>query len=621
MEKEILKIYKDKLTLGDKPFYIASGDMHYFRFFKGGWERRLRLMKDFGLTCVQTYVPWNMHEPEKGEFHFEDNLDIGAFLSLCDKIGLKVLLRPSPYMCSEWDFGGLPYWLLKDREMCIRSSDERYMQHVRSYTKRLCKEFVPYLSTNGGPIIAVAIENEYGSFGNDHEYLKQVQEILEENGVSGIPFFTANGPDMFKMDNGTLPEYWAGVDTRFVNETIKEQVNNYQNDKVHIVCEQWDGCAQQWGGVFRRQTAEEASRNYESSLKSGFMVNFYMFCGGTNFGFYNGALVGTFRADVPNAKNRYIPFTTSYDVDAAVTESGEPTEKYYEMKKVLCKHLGLEYTEEPFNHEVQAIGKVNLKEAAPFFENADDIADKKVFSNNVKCMEDLDQDFGFIMYTTFIKHQDDYERELIMEGLHDRATVYGNGQYLGEYMRDRKDEPVKFTVPLEGMTLSILVENMGRLNYGYKMAQDRKGITECVRFNILYGNGRKMHNFAMHMNWTIHTLPLRDLSKVKYSGKPKENLPGFYKGEFKAKKGIDSFVKLNGWNKGNIWINGFNLGRYWKVGPQETLYVPGELLKEHNTIEVFELYNSNDDMSVTFTEKQSLDSITTNMELILAERD
>ena len=263
--KELLEIKGRELYLGGKPFYIASGDMQYFRFFRGGWERRLKLMKDFGLTCVQTYVPWNMHEPEKGEFHFEDNLDLAAFIRMAGDMGLKVLLRPSPYMCAEQDLGGLPYWLLKDRKIQIRCNEENYMRHVREYTERLAKEFVPLLSTNGGPIIAVAVENEYGSFGNDVSYIRAVADMLREFGVD-VPMYTANGHEMKHLKWGSVPEIWTGIDVGTVPDGAKENLCEFQGERPLMVCEQWAGRAQQWGGVFFRQTPAGAAANYKNSL-------------------------------------------------------------------------------------------------------------------------------------------------------------------------------------------------------------------------------------------------------------------------------------------------------------------------------------------------------------------
>ncbi|MDD2440750.1 MAG: beta-galactosidase, partial [Eubacteriales bacterium] len=231
-----LIIHKDKLELDGRDFYLASGDFHYFRCLPGGWRRRLKLMKDFGLTAVQTYVPWNLHEPSPGQFDFTGRLDLGAFIRLAAEEELKVLLRPSPYMCGEWDLGGLPAWLLKDRTICLRSSDPRFLDPVRSYTRRLCQEFVPTLSTRGGPVILVAVENEYGSYGDDLTYLDQLRAMLVDFGVD-VPFFSANGHDIFKLKNGNGPGTWAGVDFRLESRQAIERLRAYQPDMPPLVTE------------------------------------------------------------------------------------------------------------------------------------------------------------------------------------------------------------------------------------------------------------------------------------------------------------------------------------------------------------------------------------------------
>ncbi len=617
--KELLEIKGNELYLGGKPFYIASGDMHYFRFLKGGWERRLKLMKDFGLTCVQTYVPWNMHEPEKGEFHFEDNLDLAAFIRMAGDIGLKVLLRPSPYMCGEQDLGGLPYWLLKDRNIQIRCNEENYMRHVREYTERLAKEFVPLLSTKGGPIIAVAVENEYGSFGNDTSYIRAVSDMLRELGVD-VPLYTANGHEMKHLKWGSVPEIWTGIDVGTVPEGAKETLKEFQGDRPLMVCEQWAGRAQQWGGVFFRQTPEGAAANYKNSLDKGFMVNFYMFSGGTNFGFSAGANYGIFRKDAPYAKNRYVPFETSYDVDAPISEEGRPTEKYYELKKVLCEKRGIPYERNEYEYISQAPEEITLTECGSFFDSVEDIAAKKIFSPQTRTFEELDQAYGFVLYETFLEYTDDQIRALSIEGLRDRATVYLGGEYLGTAYRDREYD-IRFTIPKEGAKLSILVENMGRIGYGLFMTTEHKGITDCVHLDrIGPETGRKYHDFSLLMNWEIYSLPLKDISKVTYNGNVGKNKPCFYKGTFKAEAGIDTFIKAENLEKGMIWINGFNLGRYWDIGPQERLYVPGELLKEENTIEIFELYGKENKAEVKFYKEHSLDNRTDNVEVIVEEQ-
>ncbi|MEE1046049.1 MAG: beta-galactosidase [Clostridia bacterium] len=619
-----LEIHKDGLTLGGEPFYIASGDMHYFRFFKEGWRRRLQLMKDFGLTTVQTYVPWNLHEPEKGQFNFDSNLNLKEFFELCKEIGIYVLFRPSGYMCSEWDFGGLPYWLLKERDLCIRTSDPKFMAHIKSYYERLAKEFVPYLSTNGGPIIAVAVENEYGSFGDDYDYMKQIGDILIELGVD-VPLFTANGWEPFKLKAGSRKEYWNGLDLHALTEPAKESIMSYQPDKPIYIGEFWGGRSQQWGGFFARQTPEEVAEKYKDLLEKGAYVNFYMFCGGTNFGFQNGALVGRYGADVPGAPNRYIPFATSYDVDAPITEYGRPTRKYELCKKVLAEYLekkGIKNSAKDFDVsayecKTQSIPSVKLDKSADMLSNIENIAAGIRKSGKPLTFEDMDQAYGFMLYSTYVAPVDDRTRQLNINGLHDRALVFGNGEYLGCYMRDREMPPVRFTIPEEGMKLDILVESTGRVNYGTAMLSDYKGITDYVRIEIIEDNGSLYPwNYTIKTGWTNASLPLKDISNIDYSIPAQKNRPAFFSGEFEAEPGVDTFFNPEGWNKGVVWINGFNLGRYWKVGPQGTLYVPGELLKEKNTIQILELHKPKADMTVSFDNQPSLDLIENTVDLV-----
>lgn len=620
--KELLCINENGVTLGGRDFYIASGDMHYFRFLKEGWRRRLELMRDFGLTCVQTYVPWNLHEKTEGEYDFSGNLNLAAFIRLCGEVGLKVMLRPSPYMCSEWDFGGLPWWLLKNADVKIRCLDESYMPYVERYTRRLCNEFVPLLSTNGGPVIAVALENEYGSFGNDTDYIRRMAQILREEGVD-VPLYSADGETKKHLTWGSLPEIWSGIDCREGSEAAKAALDEFSDKKrPYIVCEQWAGCAQQWGGVFNRQSVEEASRHYKNSLERGYYVNFYMFCGGSSFGFMSGANHGVYRADVPHAKNRYIPFTTSYDVDAPVNEFGEPTEKYYALKKILAEHLGKPYDENEEHVKVKTASypEVSFDECAPLFPNLNDAADKIIHSKMTKSMEEIDQGYGFVLYETFLEHTDSDERVLRIDELHDRATVYSGDEYLGTLYRDRPDE-VRFRIPEGGMKLRILVENMGRICYGHQMVYDRKGITHFVHMDRIAPSGWIMHDFSIVMNWTIYSLPFSDISRIGYGGDETANAPAFYRTSFSAPDKADTFLHIKNGTKGVVWLNGFNLGRYWNVGPQETLYVPSELLRDENTLEIFELYAPTEPVSAEFLPQPELDSIKQNIEaLVQAER-
>ncbi len=628
----LLSIENGKLLLDGKAFYLASGDFHYFRTMQSGWRRRLKLMKSFGLNAVQTYVPWNLHEPEKGKFDFAGRLDLHRFLEMCQEEGLYVLLRPAPYICSECDFGGLPYWLMKDRDCCVRTCDEPYMTHMREYMVRLCQEFIPMLSTRGGPVLMVALENEYGSFGMDLEYLRKLQELYLEEGVD-VPFYTAGGPDLYKQTFGGFPEIWSGLDLRENVPEAEAQYHQFQQGFPTIITEMWGGCAQQWGSMFPRQTPETVENNYRKALNHGAMVNFYMFCGGSNFGFFNGALHAVYRADVPGAKDRYIPFAASYDVDAPVDEAGNATEKFMKCRKVLADYRGISVDDLPPVPEkapVQVPAQIHWTASCKLYENLDAVTEKCVKSGNFRTMESLGQDYGWILYTTMLKRTDPTTTFLLyLEGLHDRADIYVDGVYKGTYYRDREYTPVEFTVTNEYARIDILVENMGRIGYGAHMVTDQKGILDFAQLGVRYPNGNLMHSKGLITNWENRTLPMRDetvaaLLASKAGLEPAGgHEPRFFRGTFQAEAGVDTFVnfRVAGCEKGCIWINGFNIGRYWAIGPQDTLYVPGELLKDgENTVDVFELHSDGTAPKVHFQDHHELDNLTTNAELVLAER-
>ena len=591
-----VEIKKDGVYLDGEKFFLVSGDFHYFRTLPGGWERRLRLMKDFGLTAVTTYVPWNLTEPKRGEYCFDGRANLMLFLELCQKCDLKVILRCSPYLCGEWEMGGLPSWLLKDRTICVRSSDPGYMEAANEYNKVLCEKIRPYLHTNGGPVILVGLENEYGSFGDDLEYLQALCDFYRNENID-VPFVSANGVDDFKYINGTLSDNWNGIDHGADPGSIAqfEKLRAFQPDKPLISGEAWTGQIQFWGRKFYKGgDGVKMAEYFKKALELGVCVNFYMFCGGTNFEFTSGALHSV-------GNTAYTPLMTSYDYDAPISEEGTPTKKYYALRDVLDEFLGKEKREhiDPF-YEAQEIEKINLTESAPLFENIENIATKTVKANRTICMEDLDQDYGFILYNSEIRYTDNRVRHLLIDGLADRATVYIDGKYIGTHLRDAENPDITFTVKEGGSVLSILVENMGRINYGHRI-YDYKGILGAVRVKIENPDGSFLYNYANNMRFTINCLPLKDISALKYEkGIVKTDKPCFYKGTFDAKAGVDTFVDMGNWRKGCVFVNGFNLGRFWDVGPQRTLYLPGELLKDKdNVIEVFELHSPKGEYEVS----------------------
>ncbi|MBQ2754514.1 MAG: beta-galactosidase [Clostridia bacterium] len=581
--------FKNKMSyLDDEPFYIISGDIHYFRIYPGGLKRRLELMKAFGLNTVQTYVPWNLHEPEKGQFNFEGLCDLEGFLKLLDEVGLKCFLRPSPYICSEWDKGGLPYWLGKEK-MALRTHDERYMKHVKDYYDVLCPKFIPYLSTNGGPVIAVTVENEYGSYGNDSIYMKQLADMLVERGVD-VPLYTSDGTCDFMMKFGLIDGIWGGFNYRLASADTIRIAREQRPDFPPLLPEYWSGRAVHKGEPYCPRNVKEVADGYEEALKNGGMLNFYMFTGGTNFGFLNGANFGkTFNAPT-DAVNKYIPITTSYDVDALINEQGLPTEKYFECRKRLWKYLGQPEPPMPtLDYSVQKPDDVNLDSVAYLFDNLDNF--KCIKSVVPMTFEELDQDYGYVLYRTYADGFGD-GGEFTMPNPRDRVDVYANGELKGTVMRDRGSNTVIIdTTKGEKVKLELLVENCGRINYGYRIAE-QKGLPDGVLYSI-----------AQLYNWENISLSFKSLEGLKYTKDFGKKGPAFYKGNFKAKPDTDTFLDMRNFNKGFVFVNGFNLGRYWNAGPQYTLYVPGELLKEENVIEIFEQYEAPKDLKVKFTDK------------------
>ena len=597
------EIRPDGLFLDDAPFVLATGDLHYFRIHPEQWRQRLDLMKQFGLTAVQTYVPWNAHEPREGQFDFTGIFDLGRFLKLAAQAGLAVLLRPSPYICSEWDFGGLPWWLLKKPGLKLRCSHPDYLESVRRYYARLCQEIVPALSTHGGPIIAVAIENEYGSYGTDASYLQTLQDMLTDFGVD-VPFYTTDGYADYHLTNGMMPGNWAGVNYRIESKQAIEKLKLRQPELPPYVGEYWSGRSCHWGETFFHRDAEPIALAYREALDLGASVNFYMFGGGTNFGFMNGANYGVSFQPKPDEKPHYNPLVTSYDVDALVGEDGRPREKYLRCHQELAawhqEHVPnsnmVPMGNLPRQQPAQAIGTVSLKADARLFDQLNRLS-QPIRSPWPMSMEECDQGYGFILYQTAIRGPAGL-RDLRLPDLHDRAMVFVDHVYQGTIMRDDAAPSIRIDCSKPETTLQILVENMGRICFGSKL-EDRKGLLG----GVLLG-GSFLHD------WAQYPLPLDNLDQVMYTPIEKHRseagYPTFYRTIFSALPGVDTFIELPGWGKGNVWINGFNLGRYWSAGPQQTLYVPGPLLQENNTCDIFELHAANEDASIRFIDHARL---------------
>lgn len=553
---------KDFLYDG-KPMRILSGAIHYFRVVPQYWRDRLLKLKACGFNTVETYVAWNIHEPKPDQFNFAGIADLVKFIQIAEELGLFVIVRPGPYICAEWEFGGLPSWLLADPNLRLRCYHEPYLKRVDRFYDALLPRLVPHLCTNGGPIIAMQVENEYGSYGNDKQYLNYIKEGLRRRGID-VLLFTSDGPTDEMLQGGTLPSVFKTANFGSRPQEAFTKLEEYQPDQPLMCMEYWNGWFDHWGDQHHTREGQDVAEVLEQMLQQGASVNFYMFHGGTNFGFYNGA----------NFYEKLIPTVTSYDYDAPLSECGDLTDKYFQVKNVLSKYVEVDQSLLPAPIPKKAYGKVKLTSQASLFTSLAQLSEP-VRSACPEPMEKLGQDYGFILYRTQVTgpRQDN---ELFLQDVHDRALVFLDGELKGIVMRD-EPQTLKLDIPPAGAQLEILVENMGRINYGPFMV-DRKGITEGVRLGQQF-----------LFDWTIYPLPLADLSVLKWETK-EGKVPAFFKGTFEVDELADTFLSLEGWGKGVAFVNGFNLGRYWKIGPTKTLYVPAPILRQgKNELVIFEL--------------------------------
>jgi beta-galactosidase len=558
-------VQSDHFALDGKPFRVISGEMHYPRIPRAYWRSRLRMAKAMGLNTITTYVFWNEHEPRPGVYDFSGNDDVAEFVREAQQEGLYVILRPGPYVCAEWEWGGYPSWLLKDHSVVVRSNDPKFMGPTAQWIKRLGQELAPLQIGNGGPIIMTQVENEYGSYGKDHAYVEQIHKALVDAGFTKSQLYTADGPE--EVPDGSLPELPVGINfggggagaAQQAFETLKK----IRPNGPFFNSEYWAGWFDHWGGKHAHTSVENEAANLDWMLRQGDSVSIYMFHGGTSFGWMNGANIDD---------GVYEPDVTSYDYDSPLDESGRPTPKYIAFRDVITKATGVTPPAIPEVAAPIAIPPVTMVEAASLWSNLP----KPIHSEQVLSMEDVDQAYGYILYRKKLKAT--ASGELMIDELHSYAQVYLDGKLVGTLDRRLKQDHLALSTTKRGAWLDILVENTGRVNFGHGIGGERAGITKQVTLN-----GTPL------LGWKIFSLPMTAVNKLNYSTKPCEGAC-FYRGNFDLATVGDTFLDTSQFTKGELWLNGQALGRIWNIGPQRALYAPGPwLMNGRNELVVFDI--------------------------------
>lgn len=557
-----------RFLLDGRPFQIISGEIHYARIPRAYWRDRLRKARAMGLNTISTYVFWNFHEPTPGHYDFRGRHDVAAFIRIAGEEGLHVILRPGPYVCAEWELGGYPAWLFADTAMVLRSTYPGFTRPAERWLDRLGQELAPLLASHGGPIFAVQVENEYGSFDHDKQYLEWQKNALLHAGFRGVMLYTADGD--VQLPNGTLPELPAVVnfgpgeaDSAFA------RLHRFRPNGPLMAGEYWDGWFDQWGRPHAHTNAAQQTRELAWMLDQGYSVNLYMFHGGTSFGFMNGA----------NIDGRtYHPQTTSYDYDSPLDESGRPTPKYFAFRKVIAAHEpGVTLPAVPDSSRTTTVPAFAVRRVASLW----DALPRPVHVERPRSMERFGQSYGYILYRAHLSGP--RRGELVIHDVRDYAEVYVNGTRVGTLDRRLAQDSLPIDVPDGGAQLDLLVENVGRVNFAKPLREERKGITRSVSLGGAELTG-----------WDVYTLPMSTVPRpsvaARARGESSRGGPAFYRGSFHLERTADTFLDTRGWGKGTVWVNGHHLGRFWAIGPQQTLYLPGPWLRRGtNDVVVFDL--------------------------------
>lgn len=566
-------ITEGKFEMDGKPFQIISGEIHYPRIPRARWAHDLAMAKAMGLNTITVYTFWNEHEPEPGKYDFSGNNDVVAFLREAQKQGLYVILRPGPYVCAEWEFGGFPAWLEKDPTAQLRTNDPKYMNPVRTWLKRLGKELAPLQAANGGPIIAVQIENEYGSYGKDRDYIRTMRQAVIDAGFDKTFLYSTDGG--IQIQNDALSDMFTAVNfgpgstppdsPDFTPRKEIAYAQKQQPTAPVLVGEYWAGWFSHWGNKWDRTKGQQEATELEWMLRQNYGVSIYMFSGGTSFGFMNGA-----NSSKPGD---YEPDVTSYDYDSALQEDGEPSYKFALFRDAIQRATGKQPPAIPASAKPVAMPEFSLNQSASLWKTLP----APHVSEHPLSMEDLDQAYGYILYRTTL--QAPTQGKLTFDTLHGYADIYVDGKLVGTLNRNLHQDSLDLNITSSHAQLDILIENTSRINYGPRLQGERIGILGDAHIA-----GKTL------TNWQIYPLPMLHPDKMTYTDAACTGAC-FYRGKLHVDKPADTYLDTRSLKKGVVWVNGKPLGRFWNIGPQGSLYLPASWLHTgDNEVDVFDLY-------------------------------
>ena len=553
--------------LNGKPFVVKAAELHYPRIPRAYWEHRIKMCKALGMNTVCLYVFWNIHEQKEGQFDFTGNNDVAAFCRLCQKNGMYVIVRPGPYVCAEWEMGGLPWWLLKKKDIRLREQDPYFMQRVEIFEKEVGKQLAPLTIQNGGPIIMVQVENEYGSYGKDKPYVSAIRDIVKKSGFDKVSLFQCDWSSNF-LNNGLDDLTWtmnfgtgANIDNQF------KRLGEVRPNAPKMCSEFWSGWFDKWGARHETRPAKDMVEGMDEMLSKGISFSLYMTHGGTSFGHWAGANSPGFQPDV-----------TSYDYDAPINEWGLATPKYFELRKMMSKYTdGKKLPAVPkAPMSLISVPTFQLNEYRPL---SNGITGEKE-SNKPLSFEDMDMGWGTMVYTTTLP---EIKAGATLTGeFHDFAQVYVNGKYVGKIDRVKNEKSLDLPAAAAGSEMTIVVEGMGRINFG-RAIKDYKGIIG----NVTISTADELCNIILSpKQWNNQIIPDDYKNAIDALNAPMNRMAGlkskagYYRGYFNISKVGDTFINMEAFGKGQVYVNGHALGRFWQIGPQQTLYLPGCWLKK-----------------------------------------